>query len=200
MGKKETLDHGKAPYQMMPKRYPELILIFSHLSAEYRIICVFHPNNGTNVLKFDEFDRAILGVLQQAGDTPLDRIAEQVNLSRNAVWRRIKLLEDAGVISRRVAILSPDALGLGLTVFLMIRTNDHRPDWLDRFARATRDMPEILGAYRMTGELDYLIRARVSDVKAYDALYQRLTRRVDLADVSASFVMEELKETTALPL
>jgi hypothetical protein len=88
------------------------------------------------VLKFDEFDRAILGVLQQAGDTPLDRIAEQVNLSRNAVWRRIKLLEDAGVISRRVAILSPDALGLGLTVFLMIRTNDHRPDWLDRFARA----------------------------------------------------------------
>ena len=151
-------------------------------------------------MTLDTFDRAILTILQRAIDTPLERIAEQVNLSRNAVWRRIKLLDEAGVIRERVAILNPDQLNLGLTVFLMIRTNDHRPDWLDRFARATRDMPEILGAYRMTGDLDYLIRARVADVKAYDALYQRLTRRVDLADVSASFVMEELKETTALPV
>ena len=151
-------------------------------------------------MTLDTFDRAILTILQRAVDTPLERIAEQVNLSRNAVWRRIKLLDEAGVIRERVAILNPDQLNLGLTVFLMIRTNDHRPDWLDRFARATRDMPEILGAYRMTGDLDYLIRARVADVKAYDALYQRLTRRVDLADVSASFVMEELKETTALPV
>ena len=153
-----------------------------------------------DLLKFDEFDRAILRILQTAADTPLERIAEQVNLSRNAVWRRLRLLDDAGVIKARVAILDPEPLNLGLTVFLMIRTNDHRPDWLARFARATQDMPEILGAYRMTGDLDYLIRARVADVKAYDAPYQQLTRRVDLADVSASFFMEELKETTALPV
>lgn len=148
----------------------------------------------------DDFDRAILRLLQRDSALSLDQVAEQVNLSRNAVWRRVKLLEEAGVIRARVALLDPEALGLGLTVFLMIRTNDHRPDWLARFARATQDMPEILGAYRMTGDLDYLIRARVADVKAYDALYQQLTRRVDLADVSASFVMEELKETTALPV
>ena len=148
----------------------------------------------------DDTDRRILAVLQRDAALPLDDIGAAVNLSRNAVWRRIRLLEEAGVIRARVALLDADKLGLGLTVFLMVRTNDHRPDWLSRFARATRDMPEILGAYRMTGDLDYLIRARVADVKAYDALYQQLTRRVDLADVSASFVMEELKDTTALPL
>ncbi|WP_127104408.1 Lrp/AsnC family transcriptional regulator [Pararhodobacter zhoushanensis] len=148
----------------------------------------------------DDTDRRILAVLQRDTSLPLDDIGAAVNLSRNAVWRRIRLLEEAGVIRARVALLDAEKLGLGLTVFLMVRTNDHRPDWLARFAKATRDMPEILGAYRMTGDLDYLIRARVADVKAYDALYQQLTRRVDLADVSASFVMEELKDTTALPL
>lgn len=148
----------------------------------------------------DDTDRRILAVLQRDASLPLDDIGAAVNLSRNAVWRRIRLLEEAGVIRARVALLDAQKLGLGLTVFLMVRTNDHRPDWLARFAKATRDMPEILGAYRMTGDLDYLIRARVADVKAYDALYQQLTRRVDLADVSASFVMEELKDTTALPL
>ncbi|GAB4261344.1 MAG: Lrp/AsnC family transcriptional regulator [Pararhodobacter sp.] len=148
----------------------------------------------------DATDRKILSLLQTDASLSLDMIAERVALSRNAVWRRIRALEEAGVIRARVALLDPEALGLNLTVFLMVRTSDHRPDWLDRFARATRDMPEILGAYRMTGDLDYLIRARVADVKAYDALYQRLIRRVDLADVSASFVMEELKDTTALPL
>ncbi|MDE3120953.1 MAG: Lrp/AsnC family transcriptional regulator, partial [Paracoccaceae bacterium] len=91
-------------------------------------------------------------------------------------------------------------VGLGLTVFMLIRTDTHTPDWLQKFAKATRDMPEILGAYRMTGDLDYLIRARVADVKDYDRLYQALVQRVALADVSASFVMEEIKETTELPL
>ncbi|WP_461469429.1 Lrp/AsnC family transcriptional regulator [Pararhodobacter sp.] len=152
------------------------------------------------VENIDATDRKILSLLQTDASLSLDMIAERVALSRNAVWRRIRALEEAGVIRARVALLDPEALGLNLTVFLMVRTSDHRPDWLDRFARATRDMPEILGAYRMTGDLDYLIRARVADVKAYDALYQRLIRRVDLADVSASFVMEELKDTTALPL
>ncbi len=145
-------------------------------------------------------DRRILALLQQDAALPLEEIGTRVHLSRNAVWRRIKLMEEAGIIRARVALLDPEALGLGLTVFLMVRTSDHRPGWLESFAKATRDLPEILGAYRMTGDLDYLIKARVADVKAYDALYQRLIRRVDLADVSASFVMEDLKDTTALPL
>ncbi len=153
-----------------------------------------------DMLTLDECDRRILGLLQTDCTMPLDVIGARVNLSRNAVWRRIKVLEEAGVIRARVALLDAEHLDLGLTVFLMVRTADHRPDWLDRFAKATRDLPEILGAYRMTGDLDYLIRARVRDVRAYDALYQQLIRRVDLADVSASFVMEELKDTTVLPL
>ncbi|MBS0565209.1 MAG: Lrp/AsnC family transcriptional regulator [Proteobacteria bacterium] len=150
--------------------------------------------------KIDRFDSKILRLLQTDADMPLEEIGERVGLSRNAVWRRIKLLEAAGLIRARVALLDPDRLGLGLTVFMLIRTDRHAPDWLDQFARATRDMPEILGAYRMTGDLDYLIRARVSDVKDYDRLYQALVRRVELADVSASFVMEEIKETTVLPV
>ena len=148
----------------------------------------------------DTLDRKILVALQRNADLALEDLGAKVGLSRNAVWRRVKALEAAGVIRARVALLDPESVGLGLTVFMMIRTDRHAPDWLERFAEATRGMPEILGAYRMTGELDYLIRARVVDVKAYDALYQRLVARVELADVSASFVMEELKETTELPL
>jgi Lrp/AsnC family transcriptional regulator len=149
---------------------------------------------------FDTFDRKILALLQRDADLPLEAIGTAVGLSRNAVWRRVKALEAAGVIRARVALLAPEAVGLGLTVFILIRTDRHAPDWLEAFARATRDMPEILGAYRMTGDLDYLIRARVADVKDYDRLYQTLVARVELADVSASFVMEEIKETTELPL
>lgn len=148
----------------------------------------------------DTFDRRILALLQQDASLALEEIGAAIGLSRNAVWRRVKALEEAGTIRARVALVDPEKLGLGLTVFVLIRTRDHAPDWLERFAAATRDLPEILGAYRMTGDLDYLIRARVADVKAYDALYQRLIRRVELADVSASFVMEELKETTVLPV
>lgn len=148
----------------------------------------------------DDTDRRILAILQQDAGLSLDDIGARVALSRNAVWRRIRAMEEAGVIRARVALLDPAALGLGLTVFITLRTSDHSPDWLDRFAWAVRDMPEILGVYRMTGDLDYLIRARVADVAAYDALYQRLIRRVPLSDVSASFVMEEIKETTALPV
>lgn len=150
--------------------------------------------------KLDQIDRKILCHLQDDASLALEELGERVGLSRNAVWRRVKALEATGVIRARVALLDPDAVGLGLTVFMMIRTDRHSPDWLERFAKATREMPEVLGAYRMTGDLDYLVRARVADVKAYDRLYQDLLRRVDLHDVSASFVMEELKETTALPI
>jgi Lrp/AsnC family transcriptional regulator len=150
--------------------------------------------------KLDHLDRRILTILQRDASLSLEELGDRIGLSRNAVWRRVKALEEAGVIRARVALLDPDRLSLGLMVFMQIRTDRHTPDWLDRFAQATRDIPEILGAYRMTGDLDYLIRARVADVKAYDRLYRELVTRVELHDVSASFVMEEIKDTTALPL
>jgi Lrp/AsnC family transcriptional regulator len=150
--------------------------------------------------KIDTFDAKILRLIQTDAALPLDEIGDKVGLSRNAVWRRIKAMEANGTITGRAALLDPAKLGLGLTVFMMIRTDRHAPDWLERFAKVTRDMPEILGAYRMTGELDYLIRARVADVKDYDRLYQAIVSRIELADVSASFVMEEIKETTVLPV
>ena len=151
-------------------------------------------------MTIDDLDRRILALLQTDSSLGLEEIGDRVGLSRNAVWRRIRALEEAGIIKGRVAILDAAKLGIGLTVFIFVRTRSHDPDWLGRFARATREMPEIQGAYRMTGDLDYLIRARVADVAAYDGLYQRLIRKVEMSDVSASFVMEELKETTALPL
>lgn len=148
----------------------------------------------------DDLDRKILSELQRESDQNLDAMGERVGLSRNAVWRRIKRLEETGIVRQRVALLDASRLELGLMVFIQVRTSRHDPGWLDKFAAAMRETPEVLGAYRMSGDLDYLIRARVRDMAAYDRLYQRLIRKVDLADVSASFVMEELKDTTALPV
>ena len=152
------------------------------------------------MLTLDASDRRILRVLQREADIGLEALGDKVGLSRNACWRRIKALDQAGAIRRRVAILDAELLGLGLSVFIQIRTNSHSADWAKKFADAMRDIPEILGAYRMSGDLDYLIRARVADVAAYDRLYQRLMQKIELSDISASFVMEELKETTELPL
>lgn len=148
----------------------------------------------------DPTDRRILVALQRNADQSLEDLGSQIGLSRNACWRRVKALEAAGVIRKRVALLDPAGLGLGLTVFIQVHAARHDAEWLTKFAAATRAIPEILGAYRMTGDLDYLIKARVADMADYDRLYQRLIQRVDMSDVSASFVMEELKETTELPL
>jgi len=152
------------------------------------------------MLNIDDLDRRILKELQRDAGQSLDALGEVVHLSRNACWRRIRALEAAGVIKGRVTLLDAGKLGLGLTVFMQIRTNAHAPDWLAAFKKATQDMPEILSVFRMSGDLDYLIRARVADMAGYDQLYQALIRRVPLSDVSASFVMEEIKETTQLPL
>ncbi len=147
----------------------------------------------------DQTDRRILHHLQLDSDESLEALGARVGLSRNACWRRIKALEASGAIKSRVALLDPDRLDLGLSVFIQVRTNQHERDWFEKFAKITRSLPEILGVYRMTGDLDYLVRARVKDVPAYDRLYQKLVAAVPLTDVSASFVMEEIKETTALP-
>ena len=148
----------------------------------------------------DDIDRRLLRQVQRDATLSLDALAERVGLSRNACWRRLRSLETEGIIARRVALVDPQKVDLGLIAIMLIRTSRHEPDWLDRFARATRDMPEIQSAYRMSGDLDYLIRARVANVAAYDALYRRLIAKVEMSDVSTSFVMEELKETTELPL
>lgn len=153
-----------------------------------------------NMMEIDELDRRILNALQRDCSESLEELGARVGLSRNACWRRIRRMEETGLIKGRVVIVDPEAVGLGLQVFISVRTNSHDPDWIKAFATATRDMPEILGVYRMTGDLDYLIRARVRDIADYDALYQRLTRKVSLSDVSASFVMEEIRDTTALPI
>jgi len=150
--------------------------------------------------KIDQTDRRILDILQQDAALPLEEIGRRAGLSRNACWRRIRALETAGVISGRVAVLDPGKLDLGLMVFIQLRAARHDADWLEQFARAVRGMPEIMGVYRMSGDLDYLLKARVRDVADYDRLYQRLIARVELKDVSASFVMENLKDSLALPL
>jgi Lrp/AsnC family transcriptional regulator len=150
--------------------------------------------------KLDEIDLRILAVLQTDASLSMDALADRVHLSRNACWRRVRQMEETGVIRARVALVDPEALGLGLSVLVMIRTNAHRPDWLDTFETTVRTMPEIIGAYRMTGDLDYVLRVRVADVRGYDRFYKRLIARVPLADISASFVMDEIKETTSLPL
>ena len=148
----------------------------------------------------DDLDCRLLAELQLDASESIEALGRRVGLSRNACWNRIKRLEEAGIIAQRVVLVDPRRINLGLTVFIAVRTNEHDPEWLETFERETKAMPEIQGVYRTSGDLDYLIRARVPDVAAYDALYQRLIRRVRLADVSASFVMQEIKETTALPM
>ncbi|MGB7287833.1 MAG: Lrp/AsnC family transcriptional regulator [Salaquimonas sp.] len=150
--------------------------------------------------RLDEFDLKILRELQKDALLTADALSERVILSRNACWRRVKRLEEGGYLKSRVALVDAEKLGLGLSVMISIRTSSHDPDWLSKFKQAVNSIPQITAAYRMSGDLDYVLRARVADMKAYDLLYQRLIEKVPLSDVSASFVMEEIKETTALPL
>ncbi len=153
-----------------------------------------------NFATYDALDRKILVILQYDSTVSVDDLSTRVGLSRNAVWRRVKRLEECGILKSRVALLDPEALGLGLTVFISVKTAKHDAEWAAQFSKTLRSFEEVLGVYRTSGEQDYLIRARVRDVAAYDRLYQRMIAKIDLADVSASFVMEELKETTALPV
>lgn len=150
--------------------------------------------------ELDQIDRRLLAELQRDATLSVDELSERVSLSRNACWRRVKLLEERGVITGRVALVDADKIGLGLSAFVIVRTSSHDPDWLRKFREAVTSFPEITGVYRMSGDLDYVLRARVADVKAYDRLYQRLIAKVPLSDVSASFVMEEIRETTVLPV
>ena len=148
----------------------------------------------------DPKDKAILRELQIDSSQTIEDLAERVHLSRNACWRRVKALEEAGIIRSRVALLAPEKLNLALTAFIGIKTAQHEPKWLERFAAAIKDIPEIIAVYRTTGDTDYLMQAVVPDIAGYDRLYKKLIGKIPLTDVSSSFVMEKVKETTALPL
>ncbi|AYJ84889.1 Lrp/AsnC family transcriptional regulator (plasmid) [Sphingomonas paeninsulae] len=148
----------------------------------------------------DRIDRKILGILQNDATQSVAEIGEAVGLSTTPCWKRIKRLEQAGVIERRVAILNRDRLGLGVTVIVAIRTAKHSEDWLDAFAEGVSQIPEVVEFYRMSGEIDYLLKIVARDIADYDRIYRKLTKVADLHDVSSSFAMQEIKSTTALPL
>ena len=150
--------------------------------------------------KLDNYDHTILTELQKDASISMDVLSERVNLSRNACWRRVRQLEESGIIQSRVARVDPESVGLGLSVFVLIKTNQHGPDWLKKFEAAVKSTPEIIGAHRMSGDLDYVLRVRVRDVKSYDNFYQKLIAQVPISDVSASFVMEDIVDTTKLPI
>ena len=149
--------------------------------------------------KLDTIDWAILGILQQDASLPVHEVGERVGLSSNACWRRIRRLEDSGIIARRVALLDAEKLGLATTVFVALRTNRHDPAWLEAFSRGVAEIEEISECHRMAGEVDYLLKIVVRDIAHYDRIYRKLIARVpDIADVSSSFSMEKMKATTAL--
>ena len=151
-------------------------------------------------LALDSKDWAILRLIQRDATLSLQAISEAVGLSANPCWRRIKRMEENGVIERRVALLNPHRVGASTCVFVTIHTSRHDAQWLDAFHAAIEGIDEIMECHRMAGDIDYLLKLRVEDIAGYDRFYQRLIRRVpDLADVTASFSMEELKSTTALP-
>ena len=148
----------------------------------------------------DRIDRAILRLLQEDTTLPVADVAKRVGLSTTPCWRRIQRLEEDGVIRARVAVLDPEKVNARVTAFVSIRTTSHSKEWLRRFSEVATDFPEVVELYRMSGDIDYLLRVVVPDIAAYDAFYRRLIERIEIADVSSSFAMEQIKYTTALPL
>ena len=148
----------------------------------------------------DEIDRKLLGLLQDDVTVSVAQLADRVGLSPTPVWKRIQKLEQAGVITRRVALLDPDQVGVGLVVYVAIEAHEHTPQWLETFRTAIAGMPEVMEAYRMAGEVDYMLRVAVADMTEFDAFYKRLITSVPLKNVTSRFAMERLKHTTAYPL
>lgn len=148
----------------------------------------------------DSTDRRILAILQEDATVPIAEIAERVGLSQTPCWKRIKRLERDGLIVRRVALLDRDRLGLGVTVMVAVRTAQHDDQWLQSFAEGVSRIPEVVEFYRMSGDVDYLLKVVARDIADYDRIYRKLTKVAPLHDVSSLFAMQEIKSTTALPL
>jgi Lrp/AsnC family transcriptional regulator len=148
----------------------------------------------------DRLDRMILTILQEDAAVPVAEIGRRVGLSTTPCWRRIQKMEEEGVIKARVAVLDPKKVNAKVTVFVSITTNQHNEDWLTRFAKVISDFPEVVGFYRMSGQIDYLLKVVVPDIEAYDVFYKKLVSKIDIMDVSSAFAMETIKNETALPL
>lgn len=148
----------------------------------------------------DKLDTKILELLQKDGGLTAAELADRIGLSKAPCWRRIKRLEEEGIIKQTVALLDARSLNLGTTVFVTLKTGNHSEAWFDKFVKAVRDIPEVTEIHRMSGDVDYLMRIVVPDIDAYDVVYKRLIASVEFQDVSASFALETIKYTTALPL
>jgi Lrp/AsnC family transcriptional regulator len=148
----------------------------------------------------DGIDRKILAVMQEDASLSVAEIGNRVGLSSTPCWKRIQRLEADGVITRRVALIDPAKMGLGITVFVSVETGDHSQEWLNRFAQEVSGMPEVMEFYRMAGDVDYMLRVVVPDIAGYDTFYKKLIGTVPLKNVTSRFAMEKIKSTTALPI
>lgn len=151
-------------------------------------------------VRLDDLDRNILTLLQEDASLPLDEIARRVGASKTPVWNRIRKMKEAGLIKAEVAILDPDLVGLRSCFFVMIRTSEHDAAWLERFLKAVQSRPEVLEAHRLAGDIDYILKVRVPNARAYDAFYRSLIKEVSIFNVTSTLSMEEIKSTTALPI
>ena len=150
--------------------------------------------------RLDEMDRKILAELQEDSGQSLDEIARKVGSSKTPVWNRIKRMKDAGVITRQTALLDPEALGFEACFFVLIRTSEHEAEWQKKFLKTLKERPEVLEAHRLAGDIDYILKVRVRNARAYDTFYQALISEVRIYNVTALLSMEEIKSTTILPL
>ncbi len=150
--------------------------------------------------RIDAMDRKILGELQRDASQSLDEIARKVGSSKTPVWNRIRKMKEAGVIGRITALLDAEALGLEACFFVLIRTSEHEADWQEAFLRALQARPEVMEAHRLAGDIDYILKVRVANARAYDAFYQALISEVRIYNVTALLSMEEIKSTTLLPI
>lgn len=151
-------------------------------------------------MDMDRIDRQILQVLQADATESIQAVGDRVGLSHNACWRRIKRLEEAGIIRKRVALVDPKKLGFGVTVFVTVRTSNHTEEWLEKFARGVAALPEVMEFYRISGDVDYLLKVLVADIAEYDRFYKKLIRIAPLYDVSSNFAMEQVKYSTEVPV
>jgi Lrp/AsnC family transcriptional regulator len=150
-------------------------------------------------MTFDEIDQHILALLQEDSDTPIQAISEAVGLSTNPCWRRIKRMEEAGVIKKRVVLVDQTRANVPLTVFIGVSTSHHEIDWLNRFRELIDEIPEVMEAYRLTGTVDYILKVVVPDMASYDAVYKQMIQKLEFSQVNSMISMEELKFTTAIP-
>jgi Lrp/AsnC family transcriptional regulator len=148
----------------------------------------------------DEIDRKLLEILQDDTTLSIAQMAERVGLSPTPCWKRIQKLETTGVITRRIAVVDPDRIGVGLSVFVAVQAGEHTPEWLQHFSAGVAAMPEVMEVYRMAGDVDYLLHVAVADMAEYDAFYKRLIAVAPMKNVTSRFAMERMKHTTAYPL